>query len=575
MFFSTWLRNWKRTRRGTRPPGPSYLSGRCRLGIEVLEDRCLLSGGVLDQTFGSHGIVGTNVGNGSTSSPQSVAIYANAGTINDGKIVAAGYTYDSSNLGVFAVARYTAAGALDPTWGSNGLVTTSFGRRTAGFAFGAGIQGDGKVLLAGTSSSAFTLARYNSNGSLDTSFGNNGIGLTHFGKKSSDLASDLAIQPDGKIIAAGRSDGNVALARYNTNGSPDTSFGPAHTGLVTTAFASPADSGWNKTLDMALYPSISPAEAGKIVVVEQLDLSTTPSASDSVVVIRYNANGTLDTTFNGIGEVTINSANFPSVALQSNDDVVVSYNSTNSNPAALQVVRFNPNGSMDTSFSFAGIPLSGPGLVNTHIRDTTIQANGQILVAGYYQPTNNGGFEPHYFFVTRVNANGGLDTTFGTGGVATPWGAKDAGSYPVSLALDANGNIVLAGTAGCSGMLQEFAVLRMLPTGLAVGPEIGAFIGPASSVGVGNAVTLTVGNITDTNSGATITQVAFYVDSDNNGVLDSADTLLSYGTQTSPGEWTLSSANAFGLSHGNYTVFAQAEDSGGVFGDPFAITLAV
>jgi uncharacterized delta-60 repeat protein len=398
--------------------------------------------------------------------------------------------------------------------------------------------------------------------------------LTHFSKRSSDLASDLAIQPDGKIIAAGRSDGNVALARYNTNGGLDTSFGPAHTGLVTTGLVSPADSGWNKTLDMALYPSTSPAEAGKIVVVEQLDLSNTPSASDSVVVIRYNANGTLDTTFNGTGEVTINSANFPSVALQSNDNLVVSYNGTNTNPGALQVVRFNPNGSLDTSFSFGGISLSGPGLVNTHIRDTTIQSNGQILVAGYYQPPNNGGFEPHYFFVARVNANGGLDTTFGTGGVATPWGVTDAGSYPVSLVLDASGNIVLAGIAGRPG-LQEFAVLRMLPTGLAMGPEIGSFIGPASFVGVGNPVALSVGNITDANSGTTITQVAFYLDTNSDGVLDSADTLLGYGTQTSLGVWTLSSANAFGLSHGSYTVFAQAEDSGGVFGDPFAITLAV
>src|SRR5262245_27904927 len=125
MFFSTWLRNWKRTGRNTRSPAPSYTSRHCRPRLEVLESRCLLSGGVLDLTFGSHGIVGTNVGKGSISSPQSVAIYSNAGTVNDGKIVAAGYTYNSSNLGVFAVARYTAAGTLDPTWDSNGLVTTS------------------------------------------------------------------------------------------------------------------------------------------------------------------------------------------------------------------------------------------------------------------------------------------------------------------------------------------------------------------------------------------------------------------------------------------------------------------
>jgi hypothetical protein len=92
----------------------------------------------------------------------------------------------------------------------------------------------------------------------------------------------------------------------------------------------------------------------------------------------------------------------------------------------------------------------------------------------------------------------------------------------------------------------------------------------------GSSTTLTASGITDVNPGVSITQVAFYLDNNNDGTLEpGTDTLLGYATQTSPGVWTLTNSSAFGLTAGTYKLFAQAKDSDGVFGDPVALTLTV
>ena len=91
----------------------------------------------------------------------------------------------------------------------------------------------------------------------------------------------------------------------------------------------------------------------------------------------------------------------------------------------------------------------------------------------------------------------------------------------------------------------------------------------ANPVTSGNSTTLTVSNIIDTNPGATITQVAIYMDSNGDGMLDSGDTLIGYATQTSPGVWTL--AFTVSLAPGSYTLFAEATDSLGVLGADSAL----
>jgi hypothetical protein len=141
------------------------------------------------------------------------------------------------------------------------------------------------------------------------------------------------------------------------------------------------------------------------------------------------------------------------------------------------------------------------------------------------------------------------------------------------MALQPNGDIVVAGTGNGTSFSTTgtFAVARYL----ASAPQVGSFTASPNAVTAGNSVTLTAANIGDGNPGVTITQVAFYLDSNGDGRLElGTDTLLGYATQTSPGVWTFT-WSATGWATGSYTLFAQARDSYGVFGDPVALSLQV
>src|SRR6266576_4089512 len=198
--------------------------------------------GDLDPTFGTDGKVLTDFDH-STDIAHAVAIQA------DGKLVVVGTTYQDNDFSNedFAVARYNPDGTLDKTFGVGGKVQTDF-PVLAAVASSVVIQPDGKIVVAGGAFPLFTFAgdfkvvRYNSNGSLDTSFGNGGIVTTTFPEGS--YAFDVALQADGKILAAGTvfvdfnpgdiSDTDFALARYNSDGSLDTTFG--NSGMVMTDF---------------------------------------------------------------------------------------------------------------------------------------------------------------------------------------------------------------------------------------------------------------------------------------------------------------------------------------------------
>jgi len=136
------------------------------------------------------------------------------------------------------------------------------------------------------------------------------------------------------------------------------------------------------------------------------------------------------------------------------------------------------------------------------------------------------------------------------------------------VAVEADGRIVVAGGGKVLNSSGGFALARFL----AAGPQIGSFTASPNPVTAGSNLTLTASNITDANPGASITQVAFYVDSNGDGKLEpGTDTLLGYGSQTSPGTWTFPFATT-GLTAGTYTFFAVALDSYGVFSDPLAAT---
>src|SRR6266508_6659951 len=257
---------------------------------------------------------------------------------------------------VFAVASAQAApGDLDTSFGTGGKVTTSFGSRYDEID-GLVLQPDGKIVAAGRATvggvSKFGLARYNTDGSLDASFGTGGKVTTALG--SNTAGRGLALQPDGKIVVTGYTYTGptdlFALARYHADGSLDSSFGTG--GTVTTAFAGGYDVGFR----VALQPD------GKILVVG-FDYDGTRTY---FALARYDANGSLDTSFGSGGKVTtaigssVDSAR--DVKVQADGKIVAVGYSSSSGSSSFTLVRYNTNGSFDTGFGTGGKVTTGfPG----------------------------------------------------------------------------------------------------------------------------------------------------------------------------------------------------------------------
>jgi uncharacterized delta-60 repeat protein/uncharacterized repeat protein (TIGR01451 family) len=221
---------------------------------------------------------------------------------SDGKIVAVGGTD-----GDFAISRYEGDGSLDSTFGVSGTVTTDFG----GFDYGqaVAIQSDGKIVAVGGADGDFAIARYEDDGSLDSTFGINGIKTTYSG--GPDGGNAVAIQSDGRIVVAGDAGGDFGVVRYNDEGDLDSTFGIG--GVVKTDFG--ASDGAS---------AIGIQTDGKIVVAGTID---DPYSTDSDMgVVRYNSDGNLDSTFGISGMVTTDLGGSDAgraVAIQSDGKIVV------------------------------------------------------------------------------------------------------------------------------------------------------------------------------------------------------------------------------------------------------------
>jgi uncharacterized delta-60 repeat protein len=411
------------------------------------------SNGSLDTSFGAGGEVLTGFGPGSRTTASGVAIQA------DGKIVAAGSVSFTSGGTVagFAVARYLSSGSLDRSFGKGGEVITNVPGPSSDVAAGEAIQADGKIVVVGTASvfgpdgaidQDFALTRFNSDGSVDTHFGNNGSVLTDFGTGTNQAVA-VTIQADGKIVVVGTIQGSIngefvqdiGLARYNTDGSLDKSFGTGGEMLV--------DFGPDTEATAA---GVALQANGKLVV------SGTASGFDSednffqdFALARFNTNGKLDTSFGTGGEVLTSfgpdtSVTAAGVAIQSNGRIVVVGSATDpdtfNNDFAL--ARYNTNGSLDTSFGTGGEVTTsfGPDTSDSAV-GVVIQPNGKIVVAGTDQDFDNDLTE---FALARYNTNGSLDTSFGTGGEVTTSFGPNGASFAAGVALEPNGEIVVAGT---------------------------------------------------------------------------------------------------------------------------------
>jgi uncharacterized delta-60 repeat protein len=396
--------------------------------------------GSLDTGFGRGGKVTTPIRSGRDTA---FAVRDRASALalqKDGKLVAAGWSESIESSG-FALVRYNANGTLDTSFGRGGKVTTApLGSGSDALA----IQQDGKLVAAGSDNSgalSFLLVRYNANGTLDTSFGGTGKVTTPLG-----VASALAIQKDGKIVAAGRSDinnhsgGVFALVRYNANGTLDRSFGRG--GKVTTMIGPGAGAN-----------ALAIQQDGKLVAAGW--------SNNRFALVRYNANGTLDTSFGRGGKVTTplgRGAGAAALAIQQDGKLVAAGYADNGPDYDFALVRYNANGKLDTSFGRGGEVTTpvGPGVGASAL---AIQKDGKLVAAG---EGSSGRFvEIGAFALVRYNANGTLDTSFSRGGKATtPIGSGGDGA--AALAIQQDGKLVAAGSSD-HGSDQVFALVRYWP----------------------------------------------------------------------------------------------------------------
>ncbi len=535
--FSFFTRNRKRPQSRGSSRRPSF-----RPRLEELEDRCLLSAGALDPTFGNGGIVTTSLTKNNDSA-SGVLLQSNGDLVPYG------------GSGTFELARYTPSGSLDPSFGSGGIVSTSFRHSSGDGIQAAALQSDGKIVAVGVGH----VVRYNANGSLDTTFGSQGIATYPSGFTSAD---SVLLQPNtGDIVIGGSPSSSFAfeLVRYTPKGILDTSFG--QNGQVVTQFP-----GVNAVLNALAL------ENGDIVAAGWAGDSAPSPYNHAWALVRYNANGGLDTTFgpNGTGMLTTPLGTgqaitaVRSLVVQPDGKVVaVGEAVASAGPEEWGLARYDTAGNLDTSFGSGGIVTSSAAGGEPHA--AALQTNGQIVVAGWTSGTPS---SPSQFEVGRYNPDGSVDSTFGSGGFVTTASGSSGGGYGVVIQSD--GKIVVAGYGTIAGK-EDFMLARYLPSD----PEIGSFTASPNPVVSGSSTTLTASNITDGNPGATVTQVAIYLDSNGDGKLEpGTDTLLGYATQTSPGVWTFT--YTVNLPSGStYTLFAQAQDSDNVLGDPFALPLTV
>ena len=356
-------------------------------------------------------------------------------------------------LGISASISLAGPGDLDTTFGGTGKIRFGL-KRGDDRATATAKQSDGKVIVVGSTPNGdtdFLVARYNTDGSLDATFGNGGLVMTHFGR-GEDYATGVAINPsNGKIVVVGGCAGeneDVCLARYNTDGSLDSNFGLG--GKVVT----PVTTSWDKAKGVAIQPD------GKIVVVGD---SRTTNTSLDFLVLRYNANGALDNGFgqSNSGKIVLNVVGngddtADAVIVQADGKIVVvgtGYPFTS--PAFLIVARFTSTGSADNTWGILG------GISQFRFTDTgqhesravTIQPDGKVLMAGIADSK---------FLLVRFTLTGFFDNSFNGNGIRM---TSLGGTSDEARSVTVENNMIIAGGHATIGGRKNNVIARYTMAG--------------------------------------------------------------------------------------------------------------
>jgi uncharacterized delta-60 repeat protein len=356
---------------------------------------------------------------------------------------------------IFHAPAFARAGDLDPTFDGDGIVTRSF---SPNFLLNPPtdivVQPDGKIIFASTSfmtingisDDYYTIIRYNADGSLDTSFGNAGVVNRSVGNFEGLVT--VLLQPDGKIILSGERYGGTNLTDFAVlrhNADGTPDNSFDGNGLAVATISNFSEERYGAA---ALQPD------GKIVVVGQTD-NETNNASYDWSVVRFNANGSLDTSFDGDGKIVLPMGGDMelaySVAIQDDGKIVVSGVSSNGADNDFTTVRLNADGSRDSGFGTNGVIRTQFGNGNETAYDVKIQSDQKIVAAGgTFNGTNSD------IAVVRFNPNGTPDSGFGTNGLVTASYTPTSSESALSLVLQPDGKILVSTKTGNNAGVVRF-----------------------------------------------------------------------------------------------------------------------
>lgn len=383
--------------------------------------------GDLDHSFGKNGKVAVNFGG---SDGVGYTLSHDIAVDSKNRVVQIGDT-DAQGPIEYAIARLNPDGSPDDSFSGDGRQTVDVGPKAQAFAVA--MQPDDKILVGGGGGTfrQFTIIRLNANGSVDDSFGVNGIASITFGTRNS-AVTDMAIQPNGKIVAVGKASGtehgyrhtDFGIARFNSDGSPDTSF--SGDGEQTVDF---------NGIDYANAVAID--SHGRIVVAGQ-------GGGNRMIATRLLPNGAIDKHFGSKGRVEIgypgkdNSSGAEQLAVQADGKLVLAGFTADGrdqrNPFDFAIARLKPDGSLDRSFNKDGRQTVGFG-GSDEGHGLALQKDGRIVVGGFTDLRD--------LAITRLKANGSLDKSFADKGKRTiDFGGQESGG---GVALTRSGGILIAG----------------------------------------------------------------------------------------------------------------------------------
>jgi uncharacterized delta-60 repeat protein len=351
-----------------------------------------------------------------------------------------------------------AAGTLDTTFGTNGKVLISNTINNTIQANDVAVQSDGKIIVVGyvinaNANADYSVIRLNPDGTLDTTFGVGGklsLNILNY-----DLAEKVIIANDGKIYVGGTSGSNsiysgvnFTVVRLNSDGSYDTSYGSNGKAVV------------NFSGNYNFFRNMTLQNDGKLLVCGKNTVDVTGNYSDFAIA-RFSADGTLDFDFSNDGKVTLNiksedSAN--AIIVQPSGNIIVA--GTGSGEACF--ARYFSDGTLDTSFGTAGKINIAIGGLSTNINDAKMQSDGKIVVSGYSYSNANGGYNS---LIARFEANGTLDTTYGTNGYTIKDVDSNSEDQNIALLLQPDGKAISCGRVNTGGTYY-FSILRYTTSGI-------------------------------------------------------------------------------------------------------------